>query len=388
MECLNFKAIDNFTTNRKCTLLGIGPMSKNCIDATIELANEYDVPLMIIASRRQIDAKSLGGGYVNKWSTEDFVRYVRKKDNKKNIILCRDHGGPWQNDYEKKMNLSYEEASESAKKSFLVDIKNKLQILHIDPTLDIHKKLSINEILERIKEFYEFCWQSAKKMNKKIAFEISIGQEDGGVHTLEEIEYAISKIKNFCTARNLPMPYFFVVRTGNYVMETRNVGSFESIFNSNKNSFEKRNILKIIELCNKNKIMIKEHNADYLSEKYLELHPKIGIHAVNVAPEFGVTETCAFLSLLKKNKLHSEFDKLVDLAYNSHKWEKWLLPKSKIGKQQKAIIAGHYIFSNPEFISLKNIVEKKLKMNENIDAYLKERVKDNILRYMKLFRLI
>ena len=85
-----------FQRTKKCPLLGVGPMSKNCVDMTIELANKFDVPLMMIASRRQIESKDLGGGYVNNWSTEDFADYVSQKDIKKNIILCRDHGVPFQ----------------------------------------------------------------------------------------------------------------------------------------------------------------------------------------------------------------------------------------------------------------------------------------------------
>jgi hypothetical protein len=41
---------------RRCTLLCVGPMSVNCIDATIELANDYEIPITLIASRRQIDS--------------------------------------------------------------------------------------------------------------------------------------------------------------------------------------------------------------------------------------------------------------------------------------------------------------------------------------------
>ena len=52
--------------NQKKTLLGVGPMSKNVIDSTIEIANKFNTSLMLIASRRQIDSKMLGGGYVKK----------------------------------------------------------------------------------------------------------------------------------------------------------------------------------------------------------------------------------------------------------------------------------------------------------------------------------
>ncbi len=92
----SIKSIKNLSDTQKCTLLGIGPMSKNCVDSTIKISNKHDVPIMIIASRRQIECKEFGGGYVNNWSTEDFSKYVEKNDIKGNIILCRDHGGPFQ----------------------------------------------------------------------------------------------------------------------------------------------------------------------------------------------------------------------------------------------------------------------------------------------------
>ena len=64
---------------KKTTLLAVGPMSKNCVDATIELSNRYNTPIMLIASRRQIDSKDFGGGYVNNWTTETFSSYVKKR---------------------------------------------------------------------------------------------------------------------------------------------------------------------------------------------------------------------------------------------------------------------------------------------------------------------
>ena len=57
-------------------------MSVNCVDASIEIADKNNIPLMLIASRRQVDAECFGGGYVNNWSTEKFSNYVRKKSKK------------------------------------------------------------------------------------------------------------------------------------------------------------------------------------------------------------------------------------------------------------------------------------------------------------------
>ena len=388
MESLTIEKLNNFLSKRKCTLLGVGPMSKNCIDASIEISNEHDVPLMLIASRRQIDSTQSGGGYVNNWTTEKFSEYVKTHDKNKNIILCRDHGGPWQNDYEKNDKLDLSEAMESAKKSFLTDIKSDFQIIHIDPTIDIHSKISMEQIFERVFNLYEYCNTVSKKLNKKIVFEISLGKEDGGFDSYEEIKHVISKMESFCSKMNFPLPYFLVVRTGNHVMELQNVGSFESIFLDKKQTTYKTNLLKIIELCNKHQIRIKEHNTDYLSDKALQIHPEIGIHAANVAPEFAVVETRAFLSLLKKNQLEAELEKFIDISYSSKKWEKWMLSDSKLGKQEKAIISGHYIFGKNEFIELKNDVENKISLDVSLDSYLKTEIKKSLIRYLNLFSVI
>ena len=84
------KYLEDYRHNRNCTLLGVGPMSKNCVDASIELAEQYKSPLLLIASRRQIDSEQFGGGYVENWTSKQFSDYVVDKDVNKNIILARD----------------------------------------------------------------------------------------------------------------------------------------------------------------------------------------------------------------------------------------------------------------------------------------------------------
>ena len=107
---------------------------------------------MIIASRRQIDSVEMGGGYVNNWDTKSYAKYVFKNDKSANIILARDHGGPWQNDKEVKMQLSLRDALESAKNSFKCDIDSGFQILHLDPSMDPYKTPNEDEVLERVYE--------------------------------------------------------------------------------------------------------------------------------------------------------------------------------------------------------------------------------------------
>ena len=137
----NFKLIKK---NR--TLLGVGPMSKNCVIAATDISNKYNFPLMLIASRRQIDSQEMGGGYVNNWNTFEYSNFVKSIDKKKKIILARDHGGPWQNNIEVSRNFNLKQSMESAKKSFEEDIINGFKIIHIDTSIDpIKKKITIDQ---------------------------------------------------------------------------------------------------------------------------------------------------------------------------------------------------------------------------------------------------
>lgn len=381
--------LKQFMHRRRCTLLGVGSMSKNCVDATIELSNDYEVPLMIIASRRQVEAKCFGGGYVNNWSTERFAEYVKKYDKKGRIILARDHGGPWQNNFEKEQKLNLRNAMESAKRSFRVDIESGFEIIHIDPSVDICGDLSIDKILDRIFELYEFCWSTAEEMKKRIFFEIGTEEQSGTNHNQFDSENVISETNKFCNKNHLPAPTFVVIQTGTKVMETKNVGTFDNPFRIKDELPAEIQIPRILDICNKHNIFLKQHNTDYLSDEALAWHPKLGIHSANVAPEFGVAETLAFIEILKKHKLGDLIGKFVKLSYGSNKWRKWMLPESRAGEMEKAIIAGHYVFSDPKFVEIKAYATAELKKhNIYLDDYLKSKVKGSIMRYLKLFRLV
>ena len=92
-----------------------------------------------------------------------------------------------------------------------------------------------------------------------------------------------------------------MVQSGTKVWETKNIGSFESPLRVKNELPVEIQLPKMIEICNEYKIYMKEHNADYLSSDSLKWHPKIGIHAANVAPEFGVTETESIIEILDKS---------------------------------------------------------------------------------------
>ena len=381
--------IKDYISKNRCTLLGVGPMSANCVDAAIDLANKYAIPLMLIATRRQIDSEQFNGGYVNNWTTSKFANYVKTKDKNTNIILSRDHGGPWQNNEEKKQNLNLDLAMKSAKESYKEDIDAGFKILHIDTSIDIHKTPSQNEVLERLFELYEYCWSYALDKGKEIIFEIGTEEQSGSTNTPDELDFTLSSMEKFCKKNKFPYPAFVVIQTGTRVMEMRNVGSFDSplrIFNEIPSEIQ---VPKMIEICKKYNIFMKEHNTDYLSDIALSWHPRLGIHAANVAPEFGVAETRAFLKIMEDNNLTSQANKFLELAYNSKKWDKWMLPNTTASDRDRSIISGHYIFSTPECLELKKEVSEHLKSKRiDLDSYLYEQVKKSIFRYLDCFRLV
>jgi hypothetical protein len=380
--------IKDYFLKRRCTLLGVGPMSINCVDAAIELSNEYISPIMLIASRRQIDSEQFNGGYVNNWTTPEFSRYVKNKDKRGDIILARDHGGPWQNNKEKEKKMSLRQAMQSAKESYKSDIDSGFKILHIDPSIDIHGVPSKNDLLERLFELYEYCWSYAQDTGKEIIFEVGTEEQSGSTNTQEELDSTLFYIERFCNKNNFPLPTFVVIQTGTRVMEMRNVGSFDSPLRVFDEIASEIQVPKMIEICKRHNVFMKEHNTDYLSDVALSWHPRLGIHAANVAPEFGVAETMAFLQIIENNDLKQLGERFLHLAYNSKKWDKWMLPNSTASDRDKSIISGHYIFSTPEFLELKKEADQNLKSKKiDLDTYLRNQVKKSIFRYLYNFRL-
>jgi D-tagatose-1,6-bisphosphate aldolase subunit GatZ/KbaZ-like len=381
--------LERFVSARRCTLLGVGPVSKNCVDAAVELSNEHAVPVILIASRRQIEMEALGGGYVNNWSTERFAEYVTDADKRGKVILARDHGGPWQHPAEVAKRMSLKRAMELAKESFRVDIESGFEMLHIDPSVDIFNHPSVDDVLERVFELYEFCFETAERVGRKVLFEIGTDEQSGGVQDLDQFEYVLDQTLRFCTKHHFPKPTFIVAQTGTKVMETRNVGTFDSPFRMERELPIEIQLPRLLGVCERNAIWLKEHNADYLCDESLRWHPKLGVHAVNIAPEYGVVESRTFLDLLEEHGLADEAEAFVDLVVESKKWTKWMLPESTATRRDMALIAGHYLFACSRFLEIKQEAQRALApRGVSIDAVLKGAVKGAILRHLKLFNLL
>ena len=393
-------------TGQSATLLGIGPMSKNCVQATLELSKEDDYPVMFIASRNQVDADELGGGYVNGWNQFTFAQAVKEVadeiayDNQ--YYLCRDHGGPWQRDKERNDHLAVDEAMKLGKLTYKTDIEAGFDLLMIDPTKDpfeIGKVIPLDTVIDRTVELIDYCEKVRKEAGlPEIGYEVGTEETNGGLTSTEKYETFITRLEVELTKRGLPMPTFIVGQTGTLTRKTEQVGTFNF-----KNAYD------LAQMAKKYGVGLKEHNGDYLDDVTLLEHIPSEITATNVAPQYGTVETRAYLHLagveakLVQYGLVEEASKTRDVllvhAIKSERWRKWMvgdqtkLTVDEIMKDEELSeeildIAGHYTFNDEEVkAEIQKMYANLAKHHIDGNRYVIDSIKRPIRDYAECYNL-
>jgi hypothetical protein len=384
----NLTNLNKYLNEDLGTLLCVGPLSNNIIDASVDFAERYSVPIIMVASRRQIECREFGGGYVNNWTTHEFIEHVKSK-NSQNIFFERDHGGPWQGTYEVKNQLDAVQSMNAAKKSFESDIEAGMDIIHIDPTIPIHdESLNYETILSRLFELYGHISEYGKSKNKKFLIEIGTEEQNGSYTDLNKLEDFIDRVNVFCNKNNFIRPTFIVIQTGAKVFENKNIGMFEK-----GSIYDKKHLIKNIrssaDIAKKYGIHLKEHNADYLSTENLSLRPSLGIKASNVAPEFGYIETKTMFNIMNVFGNKYDFQKIEDFVYHQRKWEKWTSPETDLKRHELTLLGGHYCFANPEFLEIKQKIAFDMsKKGIDLDAIIKKSLYSSFYKYAVAFGLV
>lgn len=395
-------------TGESATLLGIGPMSKNCVQATLELSHEDDYPVMFIASRNQVDADELGGGYVNGWNQFTFAKAVEEVAEEIGYdnfyYLCRDHGGPWQRDKERNDHLPTDKAMALGQKSYIADIEAGFDLLMIDPTKDpfeVGKVIPLETVLERTVDLIAFCESERKSRNlPEIGYEVGTEETNGGLTSTETYESFILQLKEELEKRRLPMPTFIVGQTGTLTRKTEQVGTFNF-----KNAYD------LAQMAKQYGVGLKEHNGDYLDDVTLLEHIPSEITATNVAPQYGTEETRAYLNLasvearLAENERISEASNTREIllihAIKSERWRKWMVGDQKeltveqileSGDEQLQAeildIAGHYTFNDEEVkVEIEKMYANLKTYNIDGQRYVIDHIKRPIRDYAECYNL-
>jgi pentatricopeptide repeat protein len=324
-------------------------MSPLCVEAAYRYSHEKSQPAMLIASRRQVECASLGHGYVNNWTTEQFVQRCKdlaEKYPSSRIFLCRDHGGPWQGISEDSLGL--EEAMERALQSYEADIRSGFDLLHIDPSLCKDGNQTMKTVLENTVRLLRACSQMASETGRNINYEIGTEENSGTITTMESFGRLASGIGMYCAKEGIEKPLFIVGQTQSLVKEMRQIGELNE-----------RNTKLLMEEAAKHGMMLKEHNADYLTEYQYAQRIRLEVPALNVAPEFGVFESQAIVDFCMKNGNVEEARQFLRLAMESGKWRKWVINPDTISSYDKSIICGHYVFAKPEFEDILSRLDRK-----------------------------
>jgi len=321
----------------------IGPMSKNIVDTGIKFQkNNKNSEIVFIPSRRQIE---YNGGYVNNWTTKEFVEYVKNKNS--SIKFERDHGGPNQ-------GIIVDDGYESLKE----DIKY-MDIIHIDPW---KKYNALDDGIQQTIEMIKYCYS----LNPVIQYEIGT-EESIRYFSIKEIEKLLVTIKNTLSIEIFKQIKYVVIQCGTNLCERKNTGNFDKI-----------KLKQMLDLVHSYGFEAKEHNGDWVSKEINNEKKKVGIKNINIAPELGEIETSVILDTINEE----EFELLFNICYTSNKWKKWVSTLFDPFKNKKEIIliSCHYVFASKEFQEIKE------KYN-NIDSKIQEKIYDKLLDLYDIYTI-
>jgi tagatose-1,6-bisphosphate aldolase non-catalytic subunit AgaZ/GatZ len=389
------------------TLLGIGPMSSLVVRAALEAGRDADCPVMLIASRNQVDLAAFGGGYAEDWTQSAFTADIRRIADDVRfdglLYVCRDHGGPWHRDEELRAKLPLDKAMASAIESYRADVEAGFNVLHVDPTRDPSGAVSLSAVTERSLALVRAIERArAERALPPVSYEIGTEETSGGLTSDADFSAFIGGLLRDLSAEGLPRPAFIVGQTGTLVKMRENIGRFD-----------RATARRLAGIAREHGLGFKEHNADYVADDSLAAHPELGITAANVAPEFGAAETEALLALADREAVAirtnlaagvapSNLRRLVEeKVLASGRWVKWLRPAEKgtteadlradQGRREAiASVCGHYVFTDPDIETARRQLyanARQLRIASDPEREIMDAVKAGITRYVEAFRL-
>ena len=321
--------------------LYIGPMSKNVVDATIDLARQ-GWKTCLIPSRRQIEYNK---GYVNDWTTSDFVRYVRDRTDK--VLIQRDHAGPKQS-----------RTDDNGLESLSDDCANRLDLIHIDPW---KKYPDLDDAAKATKAMIEYCCHDDNESRFEVGTEEAIRK-----YSALELDEFLKKLKKSLSADKFNRIKFAVIQSGVGLLGVTNTGTFDEERCSN-----------MISVCKDYNLLSKEHNGDYLDGGLIKRRFELGLDGINIAPELGAAETNFILEEIEGQEREDLFEGLFKACFLSRFWVKWLpdgfSPKEFHEKRLLVEVCGHYMFNTN---AIKEVKKELNIENSSLRARLTEKIKE------------
>jgi hypothetical protein len=230
--------------------------------------------------------------------------------------------------------------------SVIDDIESGFDIIHCDPSPALQHGASQDDVDAMAVEMASFVHKVSSDLGRHVAFEIGTDEQTYHPDRIEQIirnaESLLSRLKD----KNVPPPMFYVAQTGTKVVGTENTGVIA------KGLVPKRQIHPYLLLRTTSErlhglgVGLKVHNGDYLATPLLEWHHRLGLHAMNIAPEFGVTETNVILREAQRYGVTSALNEWEEEIWQGGAWARWSADPENTSRQYAVQLAGHYHFAS------------------------------------------
>lgn len=285
-------------------------MSVDIVDIIGRYTRDNSYPLMLIASRNQVDADT---GYV---CTTAKLGELVKPFQGANLLLCRDHCGPGFSDLDQGLSLARQIAR--CKNTIYADITAGFDLIHIDVSRVPGDALAVAT------ELIDFA------LSIKPDIMLEFGSEDNtGVDVQGSVARVAPQLEFL--QRYKDNVKFFVSQTGSLTLDGQ-AGSFDVEQNR-----------QLAEQIHSAGLLFKEHNADYFTAADIDLRIAAGVDSLNIAPQLGKMQT----DLLKTFAPADLWQQFSDAVYAANRWQRWT--NGSTDQELATSVSGHYCFNTPEY---------------------------------------
>lgn len=327
------------------------------LDAAREVAAEVGRPVIVIASRRQVESADAGGGYVG-WTTPQWCARARSGDGAGTVLLARDHGGPYQHPRDIRDPVEPSTAMRFALESFRCDIEAGLDLLHIDASLGPGGSAeSPHTAHQRALELSARCAELAVANRRQVAFEIGIEVQDTEIANADEyadqMRDLLRRLRRDCGVS----PAFLVAQTGTKVGSRNNLGVLQLQPDSMRNQ---RSLGELASVVRSFGSRLKAHNCDYLDNRAVR-QLNLADAWMNVSPELGSAQTVAVVEAARSAKIGDALDEFCHASVAAGQWRKWAPSEPVPHDDEKVALGGSYMFSSPVFDELRQRLDNALR---------------------------